>query len=57
VARKNAKQTRYDRMTQWQQRRVDRKFTRRKDGRDWAAKLFEKLKEGDLDGSDKTKVR
>lgn len=54
MARKNAKQTRYDRMTQWQQRRVDRKFTRRKDGADWAAKLFEKLKEGDADGSDKT---
>jgi len=47
MARKNSKQTRYDGMTQRQQRRADRKYTRRNDALSWTDKLFAKLKETD----------
>lgn len=45
MARRNSKKTRYDGVTQRQQRRADRAFTRRNDAVDWTNKLFEKLKE------------
>ena len=47
MARKNSKKTRYEGMSQRQQRRADRSFTRRNDATDWTNKLFEKLKEND----------
>lgn len=49
MARKNSKQTRYDGMTQRQQRRADRNYTKQNDSISWTDKLFEKLKESDPD--------
>lgn len=47
MARKNSKQSRYDGMTQWQQKKIDRRYTRRNDAADWTTKLFKKIKETD----------
>lgn len=49
MPRRNSKKTRYDGMTQRQQRRVDRKYTRRNDALNWTDKLLEKLKENNSD--------
>lgn len=49
MARKNSKKTRYDGMTQRQQRRADLKYTRRNDSKDWTDRLFDQIKESDSD--------
>ena len=49
MARKNSKKTRYDGMTQRQQRKTDRYYTRRNDTDDWATKMHKKLKGSDSD--------
>jgi hypothetical protein len=52
VARRNTGKVRYESMSQYQQRKHDKrkKFgAKRKDGLDWTDKLFAKLKEAETD--------
>ncbi|WP_226677080.1 hypothetical protein [Rossellomorea aquimaris] len=51
MPRKSSKQTRYDSMTQWQQRKEKRKKSpRRLDNKDWTDVILANLKkEGDAD--------
>jgi hypothetical protein len=51
MPRKSSKEARYDRLTQHQQRKVDKrkKFSKKKDRKDWTDAVFAKLKKEQVD--------